>query len=283
MNVRTLVTLAVAILLGVVAVFGVRAYLSAPHGGPAAQASAPTQFVDVVVAAKAIDRGVVLSPDLLKVVHYPADGAPQGAFQNAAQLTGPGQTGRIATRAMALNEAVLDSKVTAPDGKLTLATSVLPGMRAVALRSSDVAGVAGFVLPGDRIDILLTRSVGGGDAAQTVTQVLAQNILVMGVDQSSDDSSNKPVVARAVTVQVTPEQAEAISLGQAVGQVSLALRHVADDAPLTRVAVTVGDLGYGPRRAPAPRPRPPAPRPHGESSGVIVTRGVEATGYPVGL
>jgi pilus assembly protein CpaB len=274
MNARTIATLAVAIFLGIVAVLIVRAYVTAPARNAQPQQAA-SGAVAVVVAAKPIDRGVVLTPDVLKVVRYPADAAPPGGFQNVAQLTGAGQTGRIATRSLAINEAVLDSKITGPGGKLTLSTTVLPGMRAVSLRSSDVAGVAGFVLPGDHVDILLTRTVGSGDHGQTVTQALAQNILVLGIDQSNNDEQDKPVVARAVTVMVTPMQAETISLAQAVGQVSFALRHVADDVPLTRIAVTPADLGFAPRPAVA-RPRPARQR---VGAGVSVTRGVETTGY----
>ena len=274
MNARTIATLAVAVFLGIIAVLVVRAFLTSPTRNP--QQAQQGATVAVVVAAKPIDRGLVLTPDLLKVVNFPAEAAPPGAFQNVAQLTAAGQSGRIATRSLALNEAVLDSKITGPGGKLTLSTAVLPGMRAVSLRSSDVAGVAGFVLPGDHVDILLTRTLGGGEHEQTITQALAQDVLVLGVDQSSNDESDKPVVARAVTVMVTPMQAETISLAQAVGQVSLALRHVADDVPLNRLAVTAGDLGFGgfaPRRATAVRVRSRS------GADVTVTRGVETTGY----
>lgn len=279
MNARTIATLAVAIFLGIVAVVAVRAYLTSPTRNPQ-QPQGPQAQVAVVVAAKPIDRGLVLTPDVLRVVRYPADAAPTGAFQDVAQLTGAGQAGRIATRSMAANEAVLDSKITGPGGKLTLSTTVLPGMRAVSLRSSDVAGVAGFVLPGDHVDILLTRTIGSGDTAQTITQALAQNILVLGIDQSNNDEQDKPVVARAVTVMVTPLQAETISLAQAVGQVSFALRHVADEMPLARVAVTPADLGFAPKPA-VMRPRLVRRSSAPAMPAVSVTRGVETTGYSV--
>jgi pilus assembly protein CpaB len=174
------------------------------------------------------------------------------------------------------------SGVTGPGGKLTLAGVVGPGMRAVSVRSNDVAGVAGFVLPGDKVDILLTRT----DAGQPVTQVLAENVRVLGVDQLSDDSADKPVVARAVTVEVTPDQADLVSLAQAVGNVSFTLRHVADETPLEHHAATVADLAIkdrlappvhrgGVRRGPA---RPPEPS---DQVQVRVTRGLETAGYTV--
>lgn len=282
MNARTIATLAVAILLGVIAVFLVRGYLSSAKNTPSPEAAQATATVPVVVAAKPIERGVVLTADLLKVANYPANAAPAG-FQSLAQLTGPGQTGRLALRSIALNEPILGDKVSGPGGKLTLATTVATGMRAVSLRSSDVAGVAGFVLPGDHVDILLTRSVGGEQGGTTVTQVLAENVLVLGIDQSDNDEDDKPVVARAVTVEVTPEQAEAISLAQAVGSVSFALRHVADDAALARKSMTVADLGFAPRHTPAPLAGDGAhPRRAPGTMDVRVTRGVQTTGYSVG-
>jgi pilus assembly protein CpaB len=148
-------------------------------------------------------------------------------------------------------------------------------MRAVSLRSNDVAGVAGFVLPGDRVDILLTRQIEHGQ----VTQVLAENVRVLGVDQTDDDQANKPQVAKAVTVEVTPDQAQKISLAQAVGQVSFSLRHSADQLPLTRHATTIADLGFGgaaPRVTHAVARRVAAPPPLAE---VRVTRGVDIAGY----
>jgi len=281
MNARTIATLAVAILLGVVAVFLVRSYLNtAPRTAPVAATQAgPT--VPVVIAAKPIGRGLTITTDLLRVVQYPADAAPQTDFQSIAQLTGPGQNGRLALRMIALNEPLLDDKVSGPGGKLTLATTVATGMRAVSLRSSDVAGVAGFVLPGDHVDILLTRSVGGQQGNTTVTQVLAENVLVLGVDQSDNDEANKPVVARAVTVEVTPDQAEAISLAQAVGAVSFALRRVSDDSTLKRRAMTVADLGFAPRPVAPPSAAARARRAPGTTD-VRVTRGVQTTAYTVG-
>jgi pilus assembly protein CpaB len=175
---------------------------------------------------------------------------------------------------MVANEPVLPGNITGPGGKLNLSAVVTPGMRAVSLRSNDVAGVGGFVLPGDRVDILLTRAVTAGNQASTntVTQVLAENVRVLGVDQSANDEADKPVVAKAVTIEVTPEQAQKISLGQQIGNVSMSLRRVADDGQLTVKSMTVADLGPGPRRA-AGAP-PPAIR---------VIRGVNTSRFSLGV
>ncbi|HZZ36709.1 MAG TPA: Flp pilus assembly protein CpaB [Caulobacteraceae bacterium] len=279
MNIRTIATLAVAILLGLVAVLLVRNYLGAARKN-VVQTAAAAPMAPVVVAASPVARGLTLEPPLLKVVNYPADSVPAGSFKTVAELTAGPAGKRLALRTLALNEPVLANKVSGPGGKLNLSGVLTDGMRAVSFRSNDVAGVAGFVLPGDRVDILLTRAAGSGDQATTVTQVLAENVLVLGVDQSANDEADKPQVAKAVTVEVTPAQAQAISLAQSVGAISLALRHVADEAPLARKVTTVADLGFNrpaARAAGPARPRRPGPPTHE----VRVTRGVETTGYPV--
>ena len=274
MNARTIATLAVAILLGLVAVVLVRNYLGSARPANPTQTALATR--PVVVAAQPIERGVALQAPLLKVVNYPADAVPADAFVSISQLTPPASTGRLALRSLAANEPVLAASISGPGGKLNLSTVVSPGMRAISLRSSDVAGVAGFVLPGDRVDILLTRAVGAKDEVTTVTQALAEDVLVLGVDQLSSQETDKPVVARAITVQVTPEQAQKIWLGQAVGAISFSLRHVADDAPLARKAITSQELGFTPRQAIARAIR--------RAPGVYqvkVTRGIDTAGYDV--
>jgi len=274
MNARTIATLAVAILLGLVAVVLVRNYLgSARPANPTQTALATTP---VVVAAQPIERGVALQAQLLKVVNYPADAVPADSFRASSQLTPPASSGRLALRSLAANEPILAASISGPGGKLNLSTVVAPGMRAISLRSSDVAGVAGFVLPGDRVDILLTRAVGAKDEVTTVTQALAEDVLVLGVDQVSSQETDKPVVARAITVQVTPDQAQKIWLGQSVGSLSFSLRHVADDAPLARKATTAQELGFAPRTAVA--------RVQRKTPGVYqvkVTRGIDTSGYDV--
>ena len=268
MSLRTLASLAVAVLLGLLAVVLIRGVISsrAPQGAAVATTA-------VVVASVPIERGATLKPAMLKVVNYPKEAVPPGSFQKVDLIAGA--TPRVAMRSMSANEPVLDVKLSG-SGKTNLSGSLTPGMRAVSVKSSEVSGVAGFVLPGDRVDILVTRQVGEGQAATSVTQVLAENSLVLGVNQMNDPETNKPVVAKAVTVEVTPDQAQTLSLAQSIGNITLALRQVSDTAPLARKATSTADLaGY--RRAPVRVSRPVRPAP----PQVRVTRGVETTGYSV--
>jgi pilus assembly protein CpaB len=282
MPIRTIATVAVAALLGLVAVFLVQSYLSRQRAADQSQAviagTAP-----VVVAAQPIARGVALQPALLKVVRYPAGSVPPGALTDVSQASQGGQ--RLVLRAFAPNEPILADRITTPGGKVNMSAAMTPGMRAVTFRSNDVAGVAGFVLPGDRVDVLLTRT--GEGQQSTVTQVLVDNIKVLAVDQIDDDATDKPVVARAITIEVTPEQAQTMRLAEAVGTVSLALRQVGDEVPSVKRVTTMRDLGsfyVAPTRAsytppPAGAAASVAPRPSGPQ--VRVTRGVETKSYTV--
>ncbi|HEX5380005.1 MAG TPA: Flp pilus assembly protein CpaB [Phenylobacterium sp.] len=290
MNLRTLASLAIALFLGLIAVILVRNVLTTQGAKTlAAGGGGGPDGVPVVVAALPIERGVGLKPAMLKIVNYPKDAVPAGAFQTVESLTAA--PGRTTLRSITANEPVLTAKLSGAGGKLNLSGSLTPGMRAISVRSSDVAGVGGFVLPGDRVDILITRTTGEGAAATTLTQVMAENALVLGVDQTSDQETDKPQVAKAVTVEVTPDQAQAISLAQSIGQVTLSLRQISDSAPLARHAITVAELGgFGGRPALAGAPvavrrvvharRAVQSAPSGMTD-VRVTRGVETSGYSV--
>jgi pilus assembly protein CpaB len=270
-SMRTIATLAIAMFLGLIAVLLVRNYLNGPARPTVMQMGSGGPTVPVVVAAQTLARGIVLQPSYLKIVNYPQDGAPAQAFHSINELAATNGQARLNLRALVANEPVLVGNVSGPGGKLNLSTTVAPGMRAVGLRSNDVAGVCGFVLPGDRVDILLTRAIGTGEHTDTVSQTLAENVRVLGIDQSDNEQADKPVVAKAITVEVTPEQAQSISLGQTVGTVSLSLRHVADDAPLSQKekVMTVTDLG------PVLRKNPTAP----PGQTVRVVRGVDASHF----
>jgi pilus assembly protein CpaB len=292
MQTRTVISLAVAVVLGLGAVLAARVYLGSAHN--AAPAARDAGSTPVVVASQPLARGFKLQPAVLKVARYPADAVPPGAFRTVAEAASAQGGARIVLKDIGSNEPVLPDRVSGPGGRANLSGSLGEGMRAVSLRANDVAGVGGFVLPGDRVDVLLTRSADSNAPETSMTQVLAENVRVVGVDQSDNQAADKPVVVKAITVEVTPDQAQVITLAQAVGAVSLSLRQISDQAPLLRQVTTVADLARGgsPRvaapampvraRAPAPR-RVAAPRLEPRATEVRVTRGVVTTGYQVAL
>jgi pilus assembly protein CpaB len=141
MPIRTIATLAVAIFLGIVAVFLVRTYLLSNRPTGAAAAGTP-----VVVATEVIERGKPVEAKQLRVVNYPADAVPAGSFRTVAELAGAPADKRVALRSFAPNEPLMATRISGPGARLVLSASLGPGMRAVSLRSNDVAGVAGFPL-----------------------------------------------------------------------------------------------------------------------------------------
>jgi pilus assembly protein CpaB len=282
MPIRTILTLVVAALLGLAAVLLTRAYLGRQQATDV-QAAADLNTATVVVAAQPIARGVALTPGVLKVAQYPRQYVPVGAFRTVKEATSGGV--RRALRPIAANEPILPDRITGAGGRASLSTVMTPGMRAITFRSNDIAGVAGFVLPGDRVDVLLTRSIPAGDGQETtITQVVATNIKVLGVDQEINESLEKPTVAKAITLEVTPDQAQTLPLAQSLGSVVLALRHISDELPGGRLITTSADLGgYRPRVSPPP-PAALGAAPQGRPGRTVrVTRGTETSSYSVGM
>ena len=178
----------------------------------------------VVIAARELRYGVELAPADVKIVEFPEGSVPANGFASLEELLGAegGQSKRVVLRAMDPNEPVLKSKVTGFGERATISAQLTPGMRAFTLRIDTVSGVAGFLLPNDRVDIFLTQ---GGREGLT-SNVIMQNVKVIAVDQFSDKDSNRARVARTATVEVSPEQAQKLALAQQVGRISLSLRQI---------------------------------------------------------
>jgi pilus assembly protein CpaB len=211
-----------AVGLGIVAVIFLRNYLEEQETERAAQrAVVPIQ--KVVVARKALDFGDVLSETALVEVDWPQGSLPKGVFGSTAEVLGDGER-RVVLRRIEVNEPILKNKISGFGGRAALSTIMPKGARAVTIRVNDIAGVAGFVLPGDRVDILITQ--GAGDDRST--DILMQNVKVLAIDQLTGTTAEKPVVAKAVTFEVSPEQAQQLILAQRVGALTLSLRNEAN-------------------------------------------------------
>lgn len=219
-----------------------------------AQAATPAmETATIYVAASDIAFGERVKPDFIKETLWPADSVPADAILDREDILAGPDGERIAIRGIVAGEPLLKSKLSGYGEKPTLSRKVADDMRAFSIRINDVSGVAGFLLPGDRVDVQLTREIGGNRGNQ-VTDVIIQNVTVLGIDQLASEQTEKPVVAKTATVEVTPEQAQKLALAQQLGTLSLTLRNFAnvDEAEIKRV--TVGDLA-GERRAPVARDR----------------------------
>jgi pilus assembly protein CpaB len=238
----TIVMIGFAVVFGLLAVFIANVWLK-NQAAHAVQTAAPAQGVPsqtVVVASQPLRFGTEISAAMLKEVPWPTSTIPTGAFSKISDLTTGGQ--RVVLAAIEANEPVLAVKVTGAGQRATLSALVRPGMKAVTIRVNDVEGVGGFVLPGDHVDVVLTRQI---DKGQATTDVVLQNARVLATDQSADERSSKPTVAKSVTLEVTTLGAQKVWLASSVGSLSLLLRKAGEsDASATR-KLTLKDLFSG--------------------------------------
>lgn len=204
---------------------------------PQADAASGSALVMVMTAASEIKRGDLIQPFMLTPQSWPAAAVPPGAFTDSAPLL-PAEGGdpRRALRSMVAGEVILEGKISGFGEKVTIAQSLSPNARAMAIKVDAVTAVGGFITPGDFVDVLLTR----GDSETLMTDTILRNIRVIAVDQSDDELINKPDVAATVTVEITAEQGQVIALAQNAGTLSLALRTPgSDDAkPIERLRLS---------------------------------------------
>lgn len=180
----------------------------------------PLTFATLVVASTNLRHGEILSSSSLKEMPWPQDQLPAGAYAKISDLFKE-QPRRAVLTSIQTNEPILTTKITGPGQKANLAAMIESGAKAVTVRVDDVVGVAGFVLPGDRVDVLLTRKM---QEREAVSDNILQNLRVLAIDQKADDKLDKPAVARAVTLEVSTEQAQRLIVAQSIGTLTLLLR-----------------------------------------------------------
>ena len=218
-NKRALTMMAVAILFGLAAVgLASRWLLRQPATGGD----------KIVVAASDVNLGQRLTPDMLKLAEWPVDSLPKGAYGDPLKLNG-----RVLKTSILRGEPVSDAKL-APAGTVGgLSALITEGKRAITVRVNDVIGVAGFALPGNYVDIIVSTQKepapnDKGGREQSISKIVLERILVLAVAQEVGRDETKPRVVNAVTLEVTPEQAENLDLARSVGTLSLALRNQVD-------------------------------------------------------
>lgn len=196
----------------------------------------------ILVATVPLKFGDPVTADKMRQIPWPAGSIPAGAFKTAEEMFAK-EGNRQALQAIAVNEPILASKITGPGQRATLSAVLADGMKAVSIRVNDVLGVAGFVFPGDRVDVLLTRTVRDGNGTdQSFVDVLLQGMKVLAVDQVADESTENPTVVKAVTLEANTKDAQKLTLAAGAGQLSLALRQVAANKGETTERVTLADL-----------------------------------------
>jgi pilus assembly protein CpaB len=255
MRIATIASLAASAALGLGALFVARFWLPSQNGAPAAlHPAAATPGVPVVLAAVPIAYGEKLEAKDLILARLPVDAAPPGAYASVDQvMRQDGGGAPVALTAMAPHEPVLPAKLSGAGARATLAAMIDQGFRAYTIGVTEVAGGGGHVMPGDRVDVVLTRDLASGSATEghgsptskLVSDVVIQNVRVLGMDLNVDPNSTHPAVAHTATLEVDVRDAERLALAGQAGSLSLALRRTGA-AEIAQVrAVGSGDLGAG--------------------------------------
>jgi pilus assembly protein CpaB len=249
MRTSTVIILAVAISMGGSAAYLTRSWLKD-------QTSAAVQPAGtIVVAAESLAYGTAMTPDNVVEIPWFSNTLPEGAFAVKDDLLNDGR--RVVLSPLKRGEPVLRSKITGPGQRASLASLLDDGKRAVTVSVDDVRGVAGFVLPGDFVDIVVIAD-DGSPKRQSYSDILLEHVKVLAIDQVASEGEGQPTVAKAVTVEVTKEQAQKILLATSIGKLSLILARPVESKPDPNRRVSEKDIG---RTSPEPVRPPPAPPP----------------------
>jgi pilus assembly protein CpaB len=178
-----------------------------------------SESVPVVVATMKIPFATRVEPTQIKTVNWPKDSVPPDAFNDMVPVIG-----KVTQRDFYPNEIILKPQIADHAGGSTLSALIQPGMRAMSVRVDDVVGVAGFILPGNRADILITNNEGGG----TATKTLLKNMKILAIDQLASTEQDKPAVVRSLTLEVTPKQAEILVTAMRSSALMFTLRNPMD-------------------------------------------------------
>lgn len=201
----------------------------------------------VLVAARDIDVGTRLSGDMLSKADWPSASRPAGAFQEVELLEG-----RVLKSHLVRGEAVLESKLAPVGTSGGLSGVISEGKRAITVRVNDVIGVAGFALPGNRVDILVNAQ---DENRKPFSRIVLEQILVLAVAQDVGRDDTKPKVVNAVTLEVSPDEAETLDLARGIGTLSLVLRNQIDEHHVDTRGRRIRDL----LNEPIPEPVAAAP------------------------
>lgn len=236
MQKKAIVLLIVALIMGGVAVILVNTMLQRE----AVQRDVkPMNTQPVMVAAVDLKTGVRLDAMAIKTVNLPADTLPDGTYSNANELLG--NAAPIVLKEIRKNEIILPYKLSQQGARPGLPPRIPEDQRATTISVNEISGVAGFVLPGDYVDVVYSTSQNRADKLP-VTHTLLQNLLVLGVDQFSSENEDKPHVVNAVTLLVNPDEGKMLVLAQQTGTLNLMLRNEFDASIVQDRQISLRDL-----------------------------------------
>lgn len=252
---RTIVMLVFAMAMGLAAAFVAKGWAIKRLTVSTEDTGTP-----VVVAALQIPFGKKLEETDLRVKTMPSHLVPSSAYNDIASLNGTVAMGTIYP-----DEIVMREKVTPFGGGSALSAVIEPNKRAVTVRVNDVVGVAGFLMPGNRVDVVAAKP--DGSRTNYKSETLLENVKVLAVDQTASPEKDKPVIVRAVTLELSPQDAELLVEATQEGVVQLALRNPLDDSKKPKAEVV----------AEAPKPKPVRKRVVATSQRVTIIRGTDVS------
>jgi len=240
---RAFFMITLSVVMGVVAAWMARNYILTAGQTP------ETQMVSVVAADLAIPFGTKVASRHVKLLEMPAEYVPPGSYKSVEEVVD-----LVTVQPIVAGEILMRARFANNEAGSTLAAMVSKKMRAVTVRVDDVIGVAGFLLPGNRVDVLASRR---SDSRRAIAETILRDIKVLAVDQTAATEKNEPVIVRAVTLEVSPPQAEELFKAREEGSIQLTLRNPLDEEELVAEEQPIEEL---PVEKPVAAPVAPAPR-----------------------
>lgn len=302
----TIITLGASAAFGVLAIVLARGFINTAVNTQYEQARvdavsttkkiANIKTIPVMVADMQLMPGMPLTEQSVDLVDFPAKSVPEGSYESYEALFLEPNNPSVVLTQIAQGEPILAFKLSAPGGRASLSAKLSKDKRAVSIRVNDVSGVAGFVRPDDYVDVLLTREIepanikrydkqksSGDKKAAFSSEILMQDIKVLGADQISGQisgtASDAVKIAKTITLEVSPEQAQKLALGKSVGTLSLALRSAGTNDMLITRAIQESDLTKSAKIISKPKPRHSVrtvkPKPKNQTAQVVVVRNGE--------
>jgi pilus assembly protein CpaB len=255
---RLKIALVIAVFFGLIAAYGIYNFLGQRQKETESLRAANQE---IVVAAQDIPPGTTLNDEaikkgLIKTTPWPKNSVPAGAFSTPQQVLGKVNRAKILA-----NEPIVESRLAGEGAGLTVRLE--PGKRALAVRVDEIIGVSGFIVPDDRVDIILTTTPVGANPDAKVSKIVLQNKRVLSVAQSTEQKDGKPQLARSITLELTPEESEKLTLASSEGQIVLALRGLGDEAETKTIGsnkhdlLTLASASPNPKAGAAPATPPP--------------------------
>lgn len=228
MNLRSIILVVVALAVAGATALLTRSWLGANRPQQVVAAPAPVQpTVKVLVARHNLPIGKILEAEDMRWQSWPDGNLPESYIVNG-KGTLEAQIGKVVRHGIVAGDPVTAGRIVGPGQRGFMAAILSPGMRAVTVPITATSGIAGFIFPGDRVDLILTHEVGDTDGrTRQVSETVMRNVRILAVDRRTNDQSNQPALGKTVTIEVTPKIAEKISVLRRVGQISLSLRSLA--------------------------------------------------------